>query len=175
MNDSPKKTSCRAPGVGPASNRKLSAHKTNPGIEFKARFLRAMMMRADMSRGTLWRVAEPVWIHNVKHYVDKGRKFHVGLSIRNRPLLSVADMIPMLIGSSRNGASGTGTFGVSGCFGPESKRTTFFVLRPYQIPLADAYDENEGTMIERNFHKPRIDDKDLSRLNSLLSGKETNA
>ncbi len=137
-------------------------------MEFKERFLNAMLMCADMSRGTLWRVAEPVWIRNVEHYADKGRKEHVGLSIRNRPCAGVTDTIPMLIGTSKPREC---AFAATGCFGPRSKRTTFFRFRPYQIPISDAYDEERGVMIRKNPYKSRLTAAELATLNRFLSNK----
>ena len=138
-------------------------------MEFKERFLNLMLARADMSRGTLWRVQEPVWIRNVANYVDKDRKGHVGLSIRKRPVRSVVDMIPMLIGTSRRGPSVA--FQATGCFGDRSKRTTFFRLRPFLIPLSDSYDEKRGVMIKPNPPKHRLDPDELVRLDAMLAAK----
>jgi len=138
-------------------------------MEFKERFLNLMLSCADTSRGTLWRVKEPVWIRNIANYVDKDRKGHVGLSIRRRPVRSVVDTIPMLIGTSRRGPSAA--FQATGCFGDRSKRTTFFRLRPFQIPLSDAYDEERGAMIEPNPPKRRLTREELARLDAMLAAK----
>ena len=138
-------------------------------MEFKERFLQMILLCADMSRGTLWRVEEPVWIRNIANYVDKDRTCHVGLSIRKRPVRSVADMIPMLIGTSRRGPSAA--FQATGCFGDRSKRTTFFRLRPFPIPLSDAYDEERGAMIEPNPPKRRLTREELARLDAMLAAK----
>lgn len=138
-------------------------------MEYKDRFLNLMLLRVDMSRGTLWRVAESVWIRNIKGYVDGDRKCHVGLSIRNRPVCSVGDMIPMLIGTSKGNPSSD--FSVSGCFSEQSKQLTFFRLRPYQIPLSDSYDDKYGPMIEPNPPKRRLTSLELSRLNGFLAKK----
>lgn len=137
-------------------------------MEYKERFLNLILACADTSRGTLWRVKEPVWIRNVEHFVDRNRKEHVGLSIRNRPCAGLADMIPMLIGTSKRKAS---AFSVTGCFGPRSKQTTFFRLRPYPIPLADAYDEKRGAMIRPNPFKNRLAKTELDQLDSMLLEK----
>lgn len=137
-------------------------------MEYKERFINALLTLADTSRGTLWRVAEPVWVRNVPHYVDTGRKLHVGLSVRKRNCIGITDMIPMLIGTSR---PMVGAFTATRCFGPKSKRTTFFRLRPYQIPVFEAYDEERGKMIAPNPHKPRLDPDELQRLNELLNRK----
>lgn len=138
-------------------------------MEFKERFLNLMLLCADMSRGTLWRVEEPVWIRNIANYVDKDRTYHVGLSIRKRPVRSVADMIPMLIGTSRRGPASA--FQATGCFGDPDKPTTFFRLRPFQIPLSDAYEEKRGVMIKPNPPKRRLDPDELVRLDAMLAAK----
>lgn len=138
-------------------------------MEFKERYLQAMLVCMDMSRGTLWRVEEPVWIRNIANYVDKDRTCHVGLSIRKRPVRSVTDMIPMLIGTSRRGPASA--FHATGCFGDPSKPTTFFRLRPFQIPLSDAYDKQRGVMIKPNPPKRRLDTDELVRLDAMLSAK----
>ena len=139
-------------------------------MEYKERFLKMMLLCADMSRGTLWRVQEPVWIRNVANYVDGGRRCHVGLSIRKRPVRSVADMVPMLIGTSKRGPSAA--FYAEGCFGERSKRRTFFRLRPFQIPLADAYDAKRGAvLVEPNPHKRRLTPPELARLDAMLAAK----
>lgn len=136
-------------------------------LKYKDRFLSAMLSLLDTSRGTLWMVAEPVWIRHVEQYVDRGRKGHLGLSIRSRRCIGIGDMIPMLIGTSRPKLS---AFSVTGCFGPRSKRTTFFRLRPCPIPFSDAYDEELGVMIRKNPYKNRLTEQELSQLNVFLSG-----
>lgn len=129
-----------------------------------------MIFLLDTSRGTLWRVREPVWMRNVEHYTDKGRKCHVGLSVDKRRCESVTDVLKLLIGTSKN--KGVGLV-VEGCFGDRSRRTTFFRLRPWPIPLADAYDEKRGAMIEPNPYKSRLNEHELSRLDEMLAAKGT--
>lgn len=138
-------------------------------MEYKDRFLKAMLVCMDMTRGTLWRVEESVWMRNVKDYVDSGRKCHVGLSIRKRPLQSVADMIPMLIGTSRRGSHSA--FHATGCFDDSDDQATFFRLRPFQIPLSHAYDKQRGVMIKPNPPKRRLDADELVRLDAMLAAK----
>ena len=138
------------------------------GPDYKERFLRAMMSLLDMTRGTLWRVKEAVWIRRVPGYVDGGRKLHVGLAVRRNPPTSVSDIFPLLIGTSREYGDPGGRLSVSGCFGPVSKKLTYFRYRPVQSPLADAWDEAEGAMIRRNHFKPRLSPDEAKRLNALL-------
>ena len=168
MNDKPKTIGRSEAFLDPAPNRNSETRTERPGMGYKERFLQAMISLLDTSRGTLWRVKEPVWIRNVKNYTDRGRKEHVGLSIRNRSCIGIEDMIPMLIGTSRPKES---AFTVAGCFGPRSKRTTFFRFRPYQIPFSDAYDEEQGVMIRKNPYKSRLTEQELLRLNVFLSGE----
>ena len=143
----------------------------NKGLSFKERYLSALIALADTSRGTLWLVKEPVWIRNIKHYVDSGRKGHLGLSIRNRPCQTIVDMLPLLIGTSKRKGSQSESFAVSNCFDDQSKKTTFFRLRPYQIPFSDAYDNEVGAMIKPNPHKRRLTASELAELNRFLSSK----
>ena len=39
-------------------------------MEYKERYLSAFLAVIDTSRGTLWLVKEPVWISNIRDYVD---------------------------------------------------------------------------------------------------------
>lgn len=137
-------------------------------MEFKERYLLTLLSVTDTSRGTLWSVKEPVWIRNVRNYVDKGRKSHVGLSIRNRTCQFITDMVPMLLGTSK--ARGEGLI-VMGCFKNSSKKGTFFRFRPYQIPFSDAYDENLGIMMKPNPPKPRLTKSERAELDKYLSHK----
>lgn len=137
-------------------------------MDYKERYLSALLALTDTSRGTLWLVKEPVWRRNVKDYVDKGRKGHVGLSVGNRPCKTITDIIKLLIGTSKQKGSG---FLVHGCFGVQSKKATFFRLRPYRIPFSDAYDYESGAMIVSNPHKSRLTADELADLNKFLSKK----
>ena len=93
---------------------------------------------------------------------------HVGLSVGNRPCQTITDIIKLLIGTSKQKGSG---FLVHGCFGVQSKKATFFRLRPYRIPFSDAYDNESGAMIVSNPHKSRLTADELADLNKFLSKK----
>lgn len=133
------------------------------------RFVRAMLSLLDMTRGTLWRVKESVWIRRVPRYVDGGRRLHVGLAVKRNPPTSVSDVFPLLIGSSKDRDAPEGRLAVAGCFGPRSKKQTFFRYRPVQVPLVDAWDEAEGATIVRNRFKPRLSPDEARRLDALLA------
>ncbi len=131
-------------------------------MDFKERYLSALLALTDTSRGTLWHVKEQVWLRNVKDYVDRGRKGHVGLSVGNRPCQRITDIIKLLIGTSKQNGSGILVYG---CFGVQSKKATFFRLRPYRIPFSDAHDDESGAMIIPNPHKRRLTAEELTDLN----------
>ena len=147
----------------------------------KLRILRLLQTCLDVSLGTVWRVREDLWRERFQQqdqrYDQHGtRTWHPAVSLRQGPLTSLHEIIPMLHGSTGDG----GPVVVRGLTRERgSLHATSFgrVVRPAKItateitsPAPDAKrDTLTGSFFERqrvfvNFDKPRLAEVELADL-----------
>ena len=135
------------------------------------RLLRLLNTCYNYTLGTLWCVNEELWKERIDGYdLNSTRKFHFGLSVRKRPLLSL-EMIPMLHGTSRgsrssvaikdcshnNGKEYVTYFG--NCIGPVSPLDFKRLPEEHDPDLLESRDSMAWTsqvLLKPNSHKLRV-------------------
>lgn len=119
----------------------------------------------DIYLGTLWWIDEELWKQKIGFgYAQRStRKAHPGLSIRQSPVATPFERVPMLHGtSSRKGP-------VKACgLSRDNERVTYFGrIRPVRMGLGSFLRD-----IHKNVYKPELTDEEKAELVNWLRQKE---
>ena len=127
----------------------------------------------DYSKGTLWWVDNHLWNEAIAGFVWKqGAKSHPGLSISHRKVEGIYDTIPMLIGTSRKSFNtrALAVYHIDKEGSSHYDRPTYFSpLRPCRLRFND-FGKADG--VSKNEPKPRLNNDEMRRLDSILKGEE---
>lgn len=137
----------------------------------------------DASFGTVWRVREELWRERFREegqpYDQNGtRQWHPGISMRESPLTSLFELLPMLHGSS--GDHGPVVVrGLTRECGPDHPASFGRIVRPARFSASEITstaadtqkDRLTGWMIDRkrvaaNLDKPKLNESELADLRS---------
>ena len=129
----------------------------------KRRF-EALDFLLDYSKGTLWWVNDLLWKEVNENFVVK-RKGHPGLSLARRKAESLYDVVPMLIGTTKNGGRSVTVENITEPVKGSTRRTHFSVVRPYPLRFGE-FGKKNG--IYGNDYKPRISNSEMALLNLML-------
>ena len=133
-------------------------------METAERRFNALDFLLDYSKGTLWWVNDLLWKEADANFVVK-RKGHPGLSLARRRVKSIYDVVPMLIGTTKNGGHSVAVENITEPVKGSTRRTHFSVVRPFPLRFGE-FGKRSG--IYRNDYKPRISDSEMVLLNSIL-------
>jgi hypothetical protein len=133
-------------------------------METAERYFNALDFLLDYSKGTLWWVNDLLWKEADDNFVVK-RKGHPGLSLARRRVKSIYDVVPMLIGTTKNGGRSVSVENITEPVKGSTRRTHFSVVRPFPLRFGE-FGKRSG--IYRNDYKPRISDREMVLLNSML-------
>ena len=145
------------------------------------RLERLLQLCLDVSFGTVWRVREDLWretfrAHRQRYDEDGTRCWHPALSLREQPVTSLHEYVPMLFGAT--GEHGPVVVrGLSYERGPAHPTSFGRILRPAPLsvreitsPAPDAPADRltgrwfERSRVSRNAHKPKLDQGELDDL-----------
>jgi hypothetical protein len=145
------------------------------------RIERLLQICLDVSLGTVWRVREDLWRETFRaqgqRYDEHGtRCWHPGLSLREQPVSSLHEYVPMLFGAT--GEHGPVVVrGLSRERGPAHATSFGRILRPAHLsvramtsPPSDAPADRltgpwfDRSRVSRNAHKPKLDQNELENL-----------
>jgi hypothetical protein len=133
-------------------------------MESAERRFNALDFLLDYSKGTLWWVNDLLWKEADDNFVVK-RKGHPGLSLARRKAESLYDVVPMLIGTTKNGGRSVTVENITEPVKGSTRRTHFSVVRPYPLRFGE-FGKKSG--IYGNDYKPRISDSEMALLNVML-------
>ena len=133
-------------------------------MESAERRFNALDFLLNYSKGTLWWVNDLLWKEADDSFVFK-RKGHPGLSLARRRVKSIYDVVPMLIGTTKNGGRSVIVVNITEPVKGSTRRTHFSVVRPFPLRFGE-FGKKSG--IYRNDYKPRISDSEMELLNSML-------
>jgi hypothetical protein len=133
-------------------------------MESAERRFNALDFLLDYSKGTLWWVNDLLWKEADDNFVVK-RKGHPGLSLARRRVKSIYDVVPMLIGTTKNGGRSVAVGNITETIKGSTRSTHFSVVRPFPLRFGE-FGKKSG--IYRNDYKPRISDSEMELLNSML-------
>jgi hypothetical protein len=133
-------------------------------METAERYFNALDFLLDYSKGTLWWVNDLLWKEADDNFVVK-RKGHPGLSLARRRVKSIYDVVPMLIGTTKNGGRSVAVENITEPVKGSTRRTHFSVVRPYPLRFGE-FGKRSG--IYGNGYKPRISDSEMALLNMML-------
>lgn len=133
-------------------------------MESAERRFNALDFLLDYSKGTLWWVNDLLWKEADDNFVVK-RKGHPGLSLARRKAESLYDVVPMLIGTTKNRGHSVAVENITEPVKGSTRRTHFSVVRPFPLRFGE-FGKRSG--IYRNDYKPRISDSEMELLNSML-------
>ena len=148
-------------GTSPAV---MTKKKRRNKMESAKRRFNALDFLLDYSKGTLWWVNDLLWKEADANFVVK-RKGHPGLSLARRRVKSIYDVVPMLIGTTKNGGRSVAVENITEPVKGTTRRTHFSVVRPFPLRFGE-FGKRSG--IYRNDYKPRISDSEMVLLNSIL-------
>ena len=133
-------------------------------MESAERRFNALDFLLNYSKGTLWWVNDLLWKEADDNFVVK-RKGHPGLSLARRKAESLYDVVPMLIGTTKNGGRSVTVENITEPVKGSTRRTHFSVVRPYSRRFGE-FGKKSG--IYGNGYKPRISDSEMALLNMML-------
>lgn len=144
-------------------------------MQIEQRFLDAFNTLSAPRKGSIWFINESVWA-TMNLFVPK-RKGHPGLVFAGKHYTSLHDTVPVLVGTSKNNSG----FQVSRVFGDASnkKHTYFSAIRPcsaISMPDSSPAFAVQGFTgfnpdIQRNQHKPSLDEDEMRKLDEYLEKK----
>ena len=143
------------------------------------RLLNAINELVLAPKGSLWFIQENLWAEMIPEYIIK-RKAHPALVFANKKYNSLKDIVPVMLGSSRDLKYRRG-FQVRNLMPLSSKRTTYFTaIRPCKArPVSDgglSIDKFTGGNpdVKRNFAKPNLEQDEMESLDGYLRNRGLN-